>query len=297
MSNIIKISQNFSSGVSNENEVNCAFAKADLERLNECKHIDAYIGKGSTAPLEYEKLLKQITIKDKLNILDIGVGNGGSSLYLGKLGHEVSCVEPSIEFCKLISKAAKKFSISLKIYNSTAEDLKLKFTKKFDVIFFNASLHHCDDPLLALNNAHKALKPGGFVFLSSETHLKPWQTEKSFKKLLEKYPLKMGHYGGNEHAYSSRKYVSMLKKANFINVKKTPSVYMLCALDKFAFVLNRKINGTRVLGNLSALIRLIYYIFLEVFCSNKLIFRLFASVSLVQVQYSANKSIKNNDKN
>lgn len=74
MSNIIKISQNFSSGVSNENEVNCAFAKADFERLNECKDLDDYIGTSSTAPLEYEKLLKQITIKDKLNILDIGVG-------------------------------------------------------------------------------------------------------------------------------------------------------------------------------------------------------------------------------
>ena len=82
----------------------------------------------------------------------------------------------------------------------------------------------------------------------------------------------------------------MLRKADFTNIQIHPSVFMNQALDKLEFILNRRINGVRVLKKKRMVFfRFIYYIFLESIGSNKFLFNVLARFSLVQVQYVGSK--------
>lgn len=225
----------------------------------------------------------------KLKILDIGVGKGQSSLYLASHGHEVWCVEPYIEYCYQIEMISKKFNFNIIVCNGTAEAID-KIKNKFDVVIFNASLHHCDDPNLALRLSYDCLKDGGLIRLYSETFLRPWNTKKGFKKKLEMDPIGMGHYGGNEHAYHNWEYIIMLKNAGFIDVEldkpKDGTV-----LDKIEYRLKRRIGNKRIDNNsLVIILRIIYYMIQDLLSN----FSLLRQCSIFSTNFKARK--QDNDK-
>jgi 2-polyprenyl-3-methyl-5-hydroxy-6-metoxy-1,4-benzoquinol methylase len=155
--------------------------------------------------------------------LDVGVGRGNTSIYLASRGHSVSVVEPSPEFCRLLGLATNLYSLSLKIYNCNAESIQ-KINGLFDVIIFNSSLHHCDDPIKALKSCYSCLSERGKLLLINEPILQFYRSEKWFYTRLETHPHEMGHYGGNEHNYRYHEYLEMLKKAGFLKVTSEPHI-------------------------------------------------------------------------
>ena len=108
--------------------------------------------------LEFKRQIEKLSHCCK--VLDIGVGQGESSIYLADQGYLVSVVEPSTELCKAIERVANSYNFSLNIYNCTAEGIA-QINDLFDLIIFNSSLHHCDDPIKALVNCYNLLKPKG----------------------------------------------------------------------------------------------------------------------------------------
>ncbi|MBY0499347.1 MAG: class I SAM-dependent methyltransferase [Nitrosomonas sp.] len=140
--------------------------------LSGCANVDDYLSK-SDAPKEYKRLLSLLP-ESPLKILDIGCGRGESSLFLSSVGHQVFAVEPSEDFCRLIENAASKFGLPVTVCNGVAEDLDRLGETGFDAVFFNSSLHHCDDPNTALRHSYSALRPGGFILLVSELFIRPW---------------------------------------------------------------------------------------------------------------------------
>lgn len=195
----------------------------------------------------------------KLSILDIGVGKGQSSIYLASLGHEVWSVEPYIEYCNQIKAIAIKFDLKINVCNGTAEHID-QIKNKFDLVIFCASLHHCDDPNLALKLCFDSLKKDGEIRLYGETFLRPWQTKKGFQEKLKNDPISMGHYGGNEHAYHNWTYKKMLIDAGFREIKlEVPNDGSI--LDKIEYRLSRRIGDKRIDSNeIILILRIIYYI-------------------------------------
>lgn len=247
---------------------------------------DYYDSGHSLAPMEYANFFYN---NKKMKILDIGVGRGESSVYLASLGHEVHCVEPSQGFCDLVSRAAKKFNLNISVYQTVAEDMSQISVKDFDVAVFNASLHHCDDPEMALNKVHKLLKNGGVVYLISETHIRPWVSKKRWYSKMESCPVKMGHYGGNEHAYYNWEYKNMLINAGYKNIKRYPSFMLKDPLYRIEYGLRARINGERVWNLWNAFKSILFYAIITRIVNYKFLFNFISRISLVQTQFVAIK--------
>jgi SAM-dependent methyltransferase len=167
---------------------------------------------------EFVRATKAINDGSPIRILDFGAGRGETSLYLADHGHTVFPVEPSYEFCQVIDHMSCRFGKNLTIYNSSAEHLDISGVE-FDIAIFNVSLHHCDDPLMALKNAYRLLRSGGTLLLVSEPMLPFFKSHEGMQRDLASAPEEFGHYGGNEHSYHHAEYVSMMRQAGFRNIK------------------------------------------------------------------------------
>jgi SAM-dependent methyltransferase len=158
-------------------------------------------------------------------LLDVGVGWGLTSAYLALKGFKVASLDPSPESCQGLDDFLGRLSLESRIYCSTAEAMD-ELREDFEYIVFWSSLHHCDDPLLALQNAHKLLRPGGWVILY-EPVLRFFRSKRWFYRMMEKNPQKIGHYGGNEHIYRYGEYLYLLTRAGFQNLSSSPSLRYL----------------------------------------------------------------------
>ncbi|MBS1970390.1 MAG: class I SAM-dependent methyltransferase [Bdellovibrionales bacterium] len=284
------LSQRFSAGVARENEANASFAKDHSFFVENCKSPMEYYEDGvSNAYIEYPEFLKQYPGK-KLKILDIGVGRGESSVYLASLGHQVFSIEPSKDFCRLIAQIKNKFSLNITPVCSVAEEMGQLNESNFDLVIFNSSLHHCDNPDIALHQAYLMLKPNGKVFLSSEIQLKPWVNKSAWYRRLETHPEEMGHYGGNEHAYFNWEYSRMLKGAGFQKVDTFPSVQFLRPLVRIALELKSdRYNPLKGTAGFKYFLRIMYYFAASVVANNHWLFQPLAKLSLLPGQYVGEK--------
>jgi SAM-dependent methyltransferase len=295
---VIVLSDKLSAGVQAEVEIlDGSGFQSHLQALLRVGSPEEYWQIGHTqAPYQYAKLFESLPPGSK--ILDVGVGFGQSSVYLATRGHSVFAVEPSLSMCKLICETARRFSLAIEPVQGVGENLSRIGITDFDAVVFNASLHHCDQPVDAIAEAYKCLRAGGQLVLVNESILKPWTSQKRFKRLLEVDPVGMGHYGGNEHAYHNRDYLRMIM-TSFPNVELLcPNVELLIprmdsALDELEILLSRKfIDKTRIYStNFSVLSRFVLYILKQKLRRHTDIYKFFARLSLLPVHFRAYKQV------
>lgn len=289
LNNIRIFSNSLSDGVKAERIALKSYAEEHVKILCGCATLDEYLSK-SNAPSEYLKLI-QLLPNESMKILDIGVGRGESTLFLSSLGHKVFAVEPSEDFCQLLVSASGKFGVPVTVCQGVAEDLDQLGEAGFDVIFFNSSLHHCDDPMVALRHSYGLLRPGGYICLASELYIRPWVSKAKWYERLETHPIEMGHYGGNEHAYYSWEYMSLLKESGFEDITMLPMASNSSPLDRLSSILSLRINGVRVHGETGILLRAIYYIVIARILRQPFLFQIAARMSVVAANYYARKPI------
>jgi SAM-dependent methyltransferase len=280
------ISGALSQGVQAENVANRKLAQEHRALLDASSSLQAYLSAGpSLAPKEYEPIVRRY--RPSRRILDIGAGRGESSLYLASLGHQVFAVEPSEDFCALIESASRKFNTPLTVLRGVAEDLDKLRVRDFDLVFYNASLHHCDEPVKALRHCYNLLKAGADIILSAELHIRPWTTKRSWYMRLEREPEALGHYGGNEHAYYNWEYLSMLRQAGFAKAETFP----LATASDPQFRLGRILRGKGGPNYTDAQIaaRAVVYALTAKLVKSPLLFGMISRCSLVPCQFRAFK--------
>ena len=198
------------------------FATTDQGRkiYSEIKGTDDLVSMIETNPdyIDLKTLVKQFP---QGRLLDVGVGWGLTSAYLGSKGYVVTCLDPSPEACRSMEEFYNRLGLQNTIYCGPAEALD-HIPGEFDYVVFWSSLHHCDDPGLAIKNAYKILRPGGWVILF-EPVLRFYRTKRWFYRMMEQDPQKIGHYGGNEHSYRNQEYLDFLAEAGFYNLSSRPS--------------------------------------------------------------------------
>jgi len=156
-------------------------------------------------------------------LLEIGPGQGRLAFYFADRGYDVSVVEPSPQQCGILAAGARRFGLEMTIYNGSAEYMDA-IDARFDVLCFNRSLHHCDDPARALVNARRLLVAGGTMVAANEMLLPVFRSHAWFRRLLADHPQRMGHDGANEHAYRYGEYVAMIRAAGFADVRAVANV-------------------------------------------------------------------------
>lgn len=107
---------------------------------------------------------------DGLRFLDIGSGSGLSSLAAHRLGATVYSFDydsDSVACTKAIRKKLGVASPAWKVEQGSALDvIYLASLGKFDIVFSWGVLHHTGDMWKAIENASRAVAPGGRLFIS-----------------------------------------------------------------------------------------------------------------------------------
>lgn len=97
-----------------------------------------------------------------LKVLDIGAGLGKHMKGFEQLGFDVYGIEPSETF---FDKATELFHFSPEKFKCASIETAEFPSDFFDFIYFGAVLEHLPDPSLAIQQAMKWLKPGGYTYI------------------------------------------------------------------------------------------------------------------------------------
>lgn len=166
--------------------------------------------------IETLQILKQYCPNAK-TILDIGSGNGISSVALSLQGYDVVSIEPDSSDtigAGAIRKLKEHYSLTnLQIYEAYAEELQLP-TENFDIVYARQCMHHAYDLDKFVAEANRVTKKNG-LFITIRDHVIFDKKDKEW--FLENHPLQK-FYGG-ENAFTSTEYKTAMIKAGFKIVK------------------------------------------------------------------------------
>jgi trans-aconitate 2-methyltransferase len=185
------------------------------------------------------ELIAKLNLRGDEHILDVGCGDGKVTAEIARavMDGAVKGIDASAEmiaFAKKTFPHAKFPNLEFRVMDAR----KIKFARRFDLVFSNAALHWVDDHETFLRGAAAALKPGGrlvvscggkgnaqdvFVALRPEMRLAHWRA--FFRKIPEPY-----------FFYAPDEYKKWLAKAGFQTqgIRLTPKDATYPGTDGFA---------------------------------------------------------------
>ncbi|MBI3042938.1 MAG: class I SAM-dependent methyltransferase [Betaproteobacteria bacterium] len=115
----------------------------------------------------------------KGRVLEIGIGSGLNLPFYGKQVEQLVAVDPSAELLRMAEKRARKTAIPIEFIPHTGEELPLT-DASVDTAVFTFTLCTIPDPLMALREARRVLKPSGELLfaehgLAPDARVRAWQ--------------------------------------------------------------------------------------------------------------------------
>jgi ubiquinone/menaquinone biosynthesis C-methylase UbiE len=173
---------------------------------------------------EWAETLKEISSlipnKKPIKVLDIGAGNGISSLGFALSGYEVTALEPDTS--NTVGSGAIKFLAShyklnnITIIEAFGENLPFE-DESFDIVYGRQVMHHAHHLNNFVKEAARVLKKGGILMTVRDHVIKD---DKDKERFFERHPLHK-YYGG-ENAFLFNEYSGAMLQANLV-IKKVLS--------------------------------------------------------------------------
>jgi ubiquinone/menaquinone biosynthesis C-methylase UbiE len=104
------------------------------------------------------------TVQKDAAVLEIAPGPGYLSIELAKRGFTVTGVEISADFVEIEKRNAREAGVDVDFRQGNASDLLLP-DGQFDLTICSAAFKNFKEPLNALNEMHRVLKPGGIAII------------------------------------------------------------------------------------------------------------------------------------
>lgn len=109
-------------------------------------------------------LEKEILDSEKTRLLDVGCGPGSISAGLAKYCARIDAIDYSSEVVELAQQTARDLRVENKLHVRAGSIYELPYEDgSFDVVYAHMVLQHLADPVGALQEMQRVLKPGGFV--------------------------------------------------------------------------------------------------------------------------------------
>ncbi|MBC6611646.1 class I SAM-dependent methyltransferase [Hymenobacter sp. BT507] len=147
-------------------------------------------------------------------ILDVGAGNGISSINFALSGYTVTVVEPDSSDsvgANAIRRLQQNYQLdNLTVYESFAEEVGFA-EATFDIVYVRQAMHHAYDLDKFLIECARVLKPGGLL-ITIRDHVIFDEQDKAW--FLESHPLHK-FYGG-ENAFTLEEYTGAMSKAKLL---------------------------------------------------------------------------------
>ncbi|MBL0256250.1 MAG: class I SAM-dependent methyltransferase [Bacteroidetes bacterium] len=144
-------------------------------------------------------------------ILDIGSGNGVSTIALARNGYTLTALEPDPSptvGCAAIRSMAEHYGLkTVSILQSYAEAIPAE-NNTFDIVHVRQAMHHAQNLDKFLTEIQRVLKPGGFLFTLRDHVIYNNHDKQIF---LKAHPLQ--EYYGGENAYTEAEYLHAMKHA------------------------------------------------------------------------------------
>jgi len=112
---------------------------------------------------EFERLAKELAavLPSDARVLEVAPGPGFLSVALAKLGpFKITGLDISESFVRMASEYAQKEGVQVQFLHGSASDIPLE-ANSVDFIVCRAAFKNFSEPLRALNEMHRVLKPGG----------------------------------------------------------------------------------------------------------------------------------------
>jgi ubiquinone/menaquinone biosynthesis C-methylase UbiE len=112
---------------------------------------------------EFERLARELAkdLPQSARVLEIAPGPGYLSVALAKLGpFKITGLDISQSFVRMASEHAKREGVVARFIHGSASDIPLE-DGLFDLIVCRAAFKNFSEPLKAMNEMHRVLKPGG----------------------------------------------------------------------------------------------------------------------------------------
>lgn len=156
--------------------------------------------------------VKPLLPQTVLTAVDIGAGQGISSIALAREGIAVTAVEPDpsgIVGRAAIERAARELDLPIRALDGTAEHIPAA-DAEFELAFARQVLHHACDLPGACREIFRVLRPGA-TFISIRDHVVSSHADRP--AFFERHPLHM-LYGG-ENAFREDEYLEAMRNAGF----------------------------------------------------------------------------------
>lgn len=143
-------------------------------------------------------------------LLDVGSGNGISSLAFALNGFNVTVVEPDPSDtigANAIRVLADEYGQSISVEECYAEKMPFE-SETFDIVYVRQAMHHAANLDAFVSECSRVLKKGG-IFITVRDHV--IYNEKDKEWFLQSHPLHK-FYGG-ENAFTADQYKNAMKKA------------------------------------------------------------------------------------
>lgn len=157
---------------------------------------------------KYQNSRKQ---NDPIRLLDLGAGNGISSISFALNNYQVTAVEPDSSATVgfgAINSLKKAYDLDkLEVLPSYGESLPFE-NGSFDVVYARQAMHHANDLKQFVKEAGRVLKKGGVLFTIRD-HVVNDKFQKS--EFLKNHPLESFYKG--ENAFSLEEYKNAISSA------------------------------------------------------------------------------------
>lgn len=120
--------------------------------------------------------IKKAYLRADMEVADVGAGTGFMAAGLAPLVRKVYALDGSPAMLEVARRNLKDFD---NIVFQEAEGLSLPLADAgLDAVFANMYLHHCEDPLAAISEMARLLRPGGrLVITDMDAHSHEWMRE------------------------------------------------------------------------------------------------------------------------
>ena len=128
----------------------------------------------------FQKKRAQIVPKAHGRVLEIGIGSGlNFDFYDFDKVHEIVGVDPAVSSVAIAKSRALNYQSKISFIETSAESISLE-SSSFDSVVIGYSLCTIPDPMQALAEVHRLLKPNGSIFfmehgLAPEPNVQKWQ--------------------------------------------------------------------------------------------------------------------------
>ena len=126
---------------------------------------------------EFERLASELArdLAPGSRVLEIAPGPGYLSVELAKRGKfKITGLDISETFVRLASDLARREGVSARFVHGSASDIPFE-DGLFDLIICRAAFKNFSEPLKALNEMHRVLKPGGRALILDLRKDTPWE--------------------------------------------------------------------------------------------------------------------------